>query len=52
MEAKIWPWVLSGDFKPLIYKVFPIKKATEAHKVMESGEHIGKIILEAATILG
>jgi len=48
VEAKVWPWVISGQLKPLIYKVFPIKNATEAHKVMETGAHIGKIVLEVA----
>jgi NADPH:quinone reductase-like Zn-dependent oxidoreductase len=48
VEAKIWPFVLSGKLNPLIYQKFPIKKVSEAHKVMESGEHIGKIVLEVA----
>lgn len=48
IEAKIWPNVLSGNLKPLIYNVFPIKNAAAAHKVMESGAHIGKIVLEVA----
>jgi NADPH:quinone reductase-like Zn-dependent oxidoreductase len=48
VEAKIWPLVASGKIKPLIYRVFPIKNAGEAHKMMESGVHIGKIILEVA----
>jgi NADPH2:quinone reductase len=48
VEAKIWPWVVSGQYKPLIYQAFRIKDAAEAHKVMESGSHIGKIVLEVA----
>jgi putative PIG3 family NAD(P)H quinone oxidoreductase len=48
VEANIWPWVNSGGIKSLIYKSFPIKLAAEAHKMMESGAHIGKIILEVA----
>jgi len=47
-EEKVWPWIISGAFKPLIYKVYLIKKASEAHKMMESGAHIGKIVLEVA----
>lgn len=43
---KAWPWVAQGKLKPLIYKAFPIKNAAEAHKMMESGSHIGKIVLE------
>jgi len=46
VEAKTWPLVASGQLKPLIYRTFPIKNASLAHKVMESGAHIGKIVLE------
>jgi len=46
VEAKVWPWVLSGQLKPLVSHSFPIKKVAEAHKVMESSAHIGKIVLE------
>ena len=46
VEEKAWPWVAAGRLKPLIYKTFPMKNAAEAHKVMESGVHIGKMVLE------
>ncbi len=46
LEAKIWPWIAGGKIKPLIYKTFSIKQVVEAHKMMESGVHIGKIVLE------
>ena len=46
VEAKIWPFVVANKLKPLIYRTFPIKNAGEAHKVMESGHHIGKMVLE------
>jgi NADPH2:quinone reductase len=46
VHEKVWPWVKSGKVKPLIYQVFNIKDAADAHKVMESGAHAGKIILE------
>lgn len=48
IEQKVWPRVASGQFKPLIYQAYPIKNAPEAHKMMESGAHIGKILLEVA----
>jgi len=38
--------VAEGRLKPLIYKVWPIKMVAEAHKMMESGAHIGKIAIE------
>jgi NADPH:quinone reductase len=46
VEEKAWTWVTTGKVKPLIYKIFTIKNAAEAHKLMESGAHIGKIVLE------
>lgn len=47
VEQKVWPWVAEGKIKPLIYKVYSIKNAADAHNMMESGAHIGKIVLEA-----
>lgn len=47
VRKNIWPLIEKGAFKPLIYQIYPIKNAVEAHKVMESGAHIGKIVLEA-----
>lgn len=41
----IWPLIASGKIKPVINAVFPVGKAAEAHQLMESGEHIGKIVL-------
>lgn len=46
IEVKAWPWVREGQLKPLIFKTWPIKNAAEAHKVMESSAHIGKMALE------
>ncbi|MGE3624275.1 MAG: NAD(P)H-quinone oxidoreductase [Bdellovibrionales bacterium] len=46
VEEKVWPWIKNNKLKPLIYKFFSIKEAAAAHKLMESGEHIGKIVLE------
>ncbi|MDP9077381.1 MAG: NAD(P)H-quinone oxidoreductase [Bacteroidota bacterium] len=45
LEQVIWPLIVSGKIKPIINKVFPADKAAEAHKLMESGEHIGKIVI-------
>jgi putative PIG3 family NAD(P)H quinone oxidoreductase len=49
VEEKAWPWVAQGRLKPLIFKTFAIKNAVDAHKMMESGAHIGKIVLEVAS---
>lgn len=41
----IWPHVESGRIKPTIYKTFPLEAAADAHRMLESGKHVGKIIL-------
>ncbi|CAM0942831.1 unnamed protein product [Alopecurus aequalis] len=41
----VWPAVVSGKVKPVIYKTLPLSEADEAHKLMESSSHIGKILL-------
>jgi NADPH2:quinone reductase len=45
LREKIWPFVEAGKIKPVIYKTFPLEQAADAHRLMESGEHIGKIVL-------
>jgi NADPH2:quinone reductase len=45
LEKNVWPWLTSGEVKPVVYKTFPLEKTADAHRLMESGEHIGKIVL-------
>lgn len=45
VEAHVWPLLESGAVKPIIYRTFPLRAAAEAHRLMESSEHIGKIVL-------
>lgn len=45
LRARVWPLLNSGEIKPLIHKTFPLTHAAEAHRLMESSDHIGKIIL-------
>ena len=45
LRSKIWPLIEAGRIKPEIYKTFPLEQAAEAHKLMESSQHIGKIVL-------
>jgi NADPH2:quinone reductase len=47
LREKIWPLIEAGRIKPVIYKTFPLAQASEAHRLMESSQHIGKIVLEA-----
>jgi NADPH2:quinone reductase len=45
LREKIWPLIESGRIKPEIYKTFALEQAAEAHRLMESSQHIGKIVL-------
>jgi NADPH2:quinone reductase len=50
LEKNIWPLLKSGEIKPIIYKVFPADQAAAAHQLMESSEHIGKMVLDFEAI--
>jgi putative PIG3 family NAD(P)H quinone oxidoreductase len=43
----VWPLLESGAVKPIIHATFPLSEAAEAHRVMESSAHIGKLVLIA-----
>ncbi|MEX8500077.1 NAD(P)H-quinone oxidoreductase [Leptothrix ochracea] len=45
LKQHIWPRIASGQIRPVIHAVLPASKAAEAHALMESGQHIGKIVL-------
>ena len=45
LREKVWPLVEAGRMSPIIYAAFPLEHAAKAHALMESGEHIGKIVL-------
>ncbi len=45
VEKNIWPMFHSKHIHPIIYKTFPLAEAADAHRLMESSEHIGKILL-------
>ena len=45
IRRNVWPLVDEGRLKPLIDSVFPLAEAAEAHRRMESGGHVGKIVL-------
>ena len=48
LEAKVWPLIESGKIKPVVHAAFPLAEAAKAHSLMESGTHIGKIVLTVA----
>jgi NADPH2:quinone reductase len=45
LRAKVWPLIEAGRVKPVIHKVFDAAQAAEAHALMESSTHVGKIVL-------
>ena len=46
LRATVWPLIEAGQIKPVIHRVFPAAQAAQAHALMESGEHVGKIVLD------
>jgi NADPH2:quinone reductase len=46
LRTTVWPWLEAGTVKPVIFKTFPADDAAGAHTLMESNEHIGKLVLE------
>ena len=44
--SKVWPLLAAGGIKPVIHAVLPAAQAAQAHALMESGQHIGKIVLD------
>lgn len=45
LRSRVWPWVESGAIKPVIFQSFPAEDAAKAHALMESNQHIGKLVL-------
>lgn len=47
VEREVWPFLEKGEIRPVIYSTVPLAEAADAHRLMESGTHIGKILLTA-----
>jgi putative PIG3 family NAD(P)H quinone oxidoreductase len=45
LAEKVWPLIDAGKIRPVVHKTFPLAQAAEAHRLMESSTHIGKIVL-------
>jgi putative PIG3 family NAD(P)H quinone oxidoreductase len=43
--ASLWPAIEAGEIRPVVDRVLPIEQAAEAHRLVEAGEHIGKVVL-------
>jgi NADPH2:quinone reductase len=48
LEASVWPLLAEGRVRPVMFRRFPLAEAAEAHALMESNAHIGKIVLDVA----
>ena len=46
LRERVWPLIESGRVRPVIHRVFPAAQAAEAHALMESSTHVGKIVLQ------
>jgi NADPH2:quinone reductase len=47
LEKEVWPLLESGDVAPVIHATVPLVEAAEAHRLLEEGAHVGKVILVA-----
>jgi NADPH2:quinone reductase len=45
LRSRIWPLIEAGKIKPVIYRTFKLEDAAEAHRLMETNAHIGKLVL-------
>jgi NADPH2:quinone reductase len=48
VHTNVWPLIESGAVKPIIFRTFPLASAAEAHRLLESSQHIGKLVLTVA----
>jgi putative PIG3 family NAD(P)H quinone oxidoreductase len=47
VERVVWPWIEAGRIRVLVDRVFPLADAAQAHALLESGRHAGKVVLRA-----
>ncbi|MBY6260342.1 NAD(P)H-quinone oxidoreductase [Azospirillum sp. 412522] len=45
LKARVWPLIAAGKVKPVVHEVFPLANAADAHRLMESNQHVGKLVL-------
>jgi NADPH:quinone reductase-like Zn-dependent oxidoreductase len=45
----VWPLLASGTVRPVVSKILPLEQAAEAHRLLEAGDVIGKIVLHDVT---
>ena len=45
LRERVWPLYAAGTMRPVVYRRFAMAEAAQAHRLMESSEHIGKIVI-------
>jgi putative PIG3 family NAD(P)H quinone oxidoreductase len=45
VEATVWPWIADGRIRTVVDRAFPLAEAAKAHALLESGAHLGKVVL-------
>jgi putative PIG3 family NAD(P)H quinone oxidoreductase len=50
LRREVWPHLEAGRIRPVIHSTFPLADAAAAHRLMDSGDHVGKIVLEIPVI--
>jgi NADPH:quinone reductase len=45
VEATVWPWIAGGSVRTVVDRTFPLAEAAKAHALLESGTHLGKVVL-------
>ena len=48
LEANVWPLLAAGTVRPILQQTFPLERAADAHRIMEEGRLIGKVVLVTA----
>lgn len=48
LKATVWPLIAAGRVRPVVHAVLPLAQAAEAHRLMEAGSHVGKLVLDVA----
>jgi len=52
LRSVVWPLIEAGRIRPVLFKAFPLAEAAAAHALMESSQHVGKIVLEVDPAAG
>jgi NADPH:quinone reductase len=48
LREQVWPLIEAGKIRPVIFQTFPLEQAAQAHALMESSAHVGKIMLQVS----